>query len=89
MKKIILPLALLTLTLASCKKDYSCSCIETGVDYYDMDFDGVDEAHPYSYTENFKVKEATKVQAQSACNEATITMQDGLDNYERKCDLSK
>ncbi|WP_343634217.1 hypothetical protein [Fluviicola sp.] len=89
MKKLIFAFALLGMALVSCKKDYSCTCTETGTNYYDSDFDGVDEAHPYSNTSNYKIEGATKTDAIAACNEAKITSQDGLDTYEYKCDLSK
>jgi len=79
MKKIIFPLALLTLTLASCKKDYSCSCTDTDV------YNGQTDVTTYTY----KVEGATKRQAQSACNEATISYVDGSDSFKTKCDLSK
>jgi hypothetical protein len=79
MKKIIFPIALLTLTLASCKKDYSCSCTDTDI------YDGETDVYTYTY----KVEGATKVQAQAACNEATITYTDGADSYSTTCDLSK
>lgn len=89
MKKSIFAVALVSIALVSCKKDYSCSCSETGVNYYDSDFDGIDEAHPYANTYNYKIEGANKTQATAACNEATITQQDGQDTYESKCDLSK
>ncbi len=89
MKKSIIAIALVGMALVSCKKDYSCTCNESGVNYYDTDFDGVDEAHSYANTSNFKVEGATKTQAIAACNEATIKEQDGLDTYEYKCNLSK
>ena len=89
MKKNIFLLAFVGLALTSCKKDYSCTCTETGVNYYDITGDGIPDAVPYSYTSNLQIKEANKTQANAACNEATIKGQDGQDTYESKCDLSK
>jgi hypothetical protein len=79
MKKIIFVLPLTLLALASCKKDYSCSCTDTDI------YNGETEVTAYSY----KVEGATKKQAQAACNEATVTYQDGADSYSTQCDLSK
>lgn len=89
MKKSIFAIALGCITFISCKKDYSCSCTESGVNYYDSNFDGTDEAHPYNNTYNYKIEEANKTQATAACNEATIKQQDGLDTYESTCKLTK
>jgi hypothetical protein len=89
MKKSLIAVALIGLALTSCKKDYSCTCTSSGVSYYDSDFDGVDEAHPYSYTSNIKIEEANKTQAAAACNEATIKEQDGMSTSESTCTLSK
>lgn len=89
MKKIVFILCLSGLGLVSCKKDYSCTCTETGTYYIDMDGDGIPDPSSYSNTSNFKIKEANKTQANAACNEATIKEQDGQDTYERTCDLSK
>lgn len=79
MKKSIFTLAFACLALASCTKDYSCSCTDTDV------YDGETEV----YTYNYKVEGATKKQAQAACNEATITYAEDGDSYKTKCDLSK
>lgn len=79
MKKIIIPFALLTFTLVSCKKDYSCTCTETEV------YNGETDVYTYTY----KVEEATKKQAQAACNEATLSTTEGADSYKKVCDLSK
>ena len=89
MKKSILALALVSLALVSCKKDYSCTCTSSGVNYYDSNFDGVEEAHPFSNINNIKIEGANKTQAVAACNEATIKEQDDMDTYETSCDLSK
>ncbi len=89
MKKSIFAFALIGTALVSCKKDYSCTCTDSGVNYYDSDFDGDDEAHPYSDTYTYQVEGATKTQAVAACNEATVKGQDEMDTYEYSCNLSK
>jgi hypothetical protein len=89
MKKSVFALSLVGLALVSCKKDYSCTCTNKGVDYYDSNGDGLDEAHPYANTYNIKIEGANKTQAIAGCNEATIKEVDGLDTYETSCDLSK
>lgn len=89
MKKSIIAIAVVGMALVSCKKDYSCTCNESGTSYYDSDFDGVDEAHPYADTYTYKIEGANKTQAIAACNEATIKQQEDLDTYQVKCDLSK
>lgn len=89
MKKLIFVFAFLGIALVSCKKDYSCSCTESGLSYYDSDSDGVEEAHPIAYTYNYQIEGATKTQAMAACNEATIKPQNEMETYEYKCDLSK
>lgn len=89
MKKSLIAVALIGLALVSCKKDYSCTCNTTGVNYYDSDLDGVEEAYPYSDTYNIKIEGANKVQATAACNEATIKGQNGMDTDETTCTLTK
>ena len=89
MKKSIFVLALAGIALVSCKKDYSCTCNDSGVNYYDSDLDGVDEAHPYASTYNIKIEGANKTQAAAACNEATLKSVDGMDTYQTSCELSK
>lgn len=79
MKKIIFALPVFLMVLASCKKDYSCSCTDTDT------YNGTTEVTTYSY----KVEGATKKQAQAACNEAKVSYVDGADSYETQCDLSK
>lgn len=89
MKKSIFALALVGMALVSCKKDYSCTCNNSGVDYYDSNLDGVEEAHPYANTHNIKIEGANKTQAAAACNEATMKSVDGMDTYQSSCELSK
>ena len=89
MKKLILIATVGVFGLISCKKDYSCSCVYTSVDYYDSNFDGVDEAHTSTGTSTYTIEGANKTQATAACNEATIKAQDGADTYEETCTLSK
>lgn len=89
MKKTIFLAAFGLIALTACKKDYSCSCQYSGINYYDSNFDGIDEAHPYSGTSNYTVEGANKTQAQAACNEATIKQNDDGDTYEETCTLSK
>lgn len=73
-------LALAIIALSSCKRDYTCTCEEKEV-YYG-------EVEVYQYT--YSVNEANKTQAQAACNEATIRMEEsGNDYYEISCDLKK
>lgn len=89
MKKSIFVLAVTGMALVSCKKDYSCTCNSSGVEYYDSNLDGTEEAHPFANTHNIKIEGANKTEAAAACSEATIKEQDGMDTYEYKCDLSK
>lgn len=89
MKKSIFVLAAASMAIVSCKKDYSCTCTNSGVDYYDSNLDGTEEAHPYANTYNIKIEGANKTQAAAACSEATIKQQDGMDTYQSSCELSK
>ncbi|WP_343634219.1 hypothetical protein [Fluviicola sp.] len=79
MKKSIMVIALAGMALASCKKDYSCSCTDTDI------YNGETEVTTY----NYKVEGATKKQAQAACNEAKVSYVDGADSYTTQCELSK
>lgn len=81
MKKYILLSALTLLTLASCKKDYSCTCTQTWTESGDVE--------TQIYTKS--ISGATKAEATAACNEATFnyTNLDADYNYTEKCDLSK
>lgn len=81
MKKTFLIGGLALLSLASCKKDYSCSCTETA-NYADGETD--------IEVTNFKVEGATKAQAQAYCNEAVVTETYPSGNiYTTECSLSK
>ena len=78
---------LVTVVLSSCKKDYSCSCTNTDKD--------VSQGGVTTVTiENYTIEEATKDQAQAACNEAKITYQYSDPNsssigfYETICELN-
>ena len=76
--KIARLLILSLFALASCKKDYSCTCEEKDV------FQGNVDIYSYSYS----VKQANRTQAQAACNEATIRVETSQnDYYEIKCKL--
>ena len=44
MKKIIAIAVLATITMASCTKDYTCTCVDEGTDDYVTEFLGVKEA---------------------------------------------
>lgn len=79
MKKAFTILALTGLTLVSCTKDYSCSCEEKEVIGTDVEFS------EYKFT----VEGATKVQAQAACNEATLKVEESGYSYEQTCTLTK
>lgn len=79
MKKLIFALPVFLLVLASCKKDYSCSCTDTDT------VDGETETTLYTY----KVEGATKKQAQAACNEAKVSYIDGADSFSTQCELRK
>lgn len=78
MKKTLF-LALGLVVLASCTKDYNCDCTETET------YMGVVETYKYDYT----VEGANKTQAQAACNEATISFEEGDYSSEQVCTLSK
>lgn len=71
--------AVAVVTLASCKKDYSCTCTETEIE------DGSTSV----FTSTYQIEEASKKQAEIACNEATIKYVEGQDSYTVKCDLTK
>lgn len=89
MKKLILISTVGIFGLISCKKDYSCTCTYSGVSFYDSDFDGDEDANPYSGTDTYTIEGANKTQAIAACNEAKIKEVDGQDTYESSCTLSK
>lgn len=80
MKKTFLIGGLALLSLASCKKDYSCSCTDTDI------YGGNTDITAYT----FKVEEATKAQAQARCNEAIVTeVYTSGSTYKTECTLSK
>ena len=85
---MFLGLVLMSMILTSCKKDYSCSCTNTDKDV------GVGGVTTVT-VDNYTIENATKAQAQSACNEAKITYQYSVPNspsigtYETVCTLSK
>ncbi len=80
MRTFLLLSACSLVLFASCKKDYSCSCTRTLSSF------GVSDVETYS----FSIKEASKKQADAACNEAVVTqilIENGFS--ETKCELSK
>lgn len=79
MKKIVLLVSFGILTLASCKKEYNCSCTYT--------YSGPFGSNTTIYTKT--IKEASKKQASYACVEAKITSVDGEFTEMEECKLSK
>jgi hypothetical protein len=79
MKKLVILSAIATLGLVSCKKDYTCKCTEKDVVGTSVDIS--------EYT--YQVIGANSTQAQAACNEATIKVEQTNYTYERTCELSK
>jgi hypothetical protein len=79
MKKVIILSAVATLALASCTKDYTCKCTEKEV------WNGEVDLTEYTY----QVNEANSTQAQAACNEATIKVEETNYSYEQTCELTK
>jgi thiamine biosynthesis lipoprotein ApbE len=79
MKKLVLLVAVGALGLASCTKDYTCKCTEKDVVGTSVDIS--------EYT--YQVLGANSTQAQAACNEATIKVEQTNYTYERTCELSK
>jgi len=79
MKKVVILGALCIVALASCKKDYKCTCNEKEVYGSDVDL------YEYSYF----VEGANKTQAQAACNEATLKVEESGYSFQRTCELSK
>lgn len=74
---MILLAALVTIGLTSCKKDWTCTCTESQT--------SPDGTVTVSESDTFTIKEANRLDAKDACNEAEI--QDG--NYSKSCDLMK
>lgn len=79
MKKTVLAIAVLFVTLSSCTKDYSCTCVETDV------YEGITTTYTYDY----KIEEAKKSDARAACNEATIVFTEENYSGKTKCELKK
>lgn len=81
MKKYIFISILAVVSLASCKKDYSCTCTQTYTQDGQVD----------TYILTSSIAGATKAEATAACNESTLNYTDTEDgyNYTEKCDLSK
>jgi hypothetical protein len=79
MKKVIILSAVATLGLVSCKKDYTCKCTDKEVFNGEVDLD--------EWT--FQVLGANSTQAQAACNEATIKVEETNYTVERTCELTK
>lgn len=79
MKKLVILSAIATLGLVSCKKDYTCKCTEKDVVGTSVDIS--------EYT--YQVIGANSTQAQAACNEATIKVEQTNYTYERTCELTK
>nr|WP_294859747.1 hypothetical protein [uncultured Fluviicola sp.] len=79
MKKAVLALLLLSgLTLASCKKDYTCSCAMVHTD----DNGNRNTSSDGSYT--FK---DSRLRAEKKCNDLEETGTDVFGNYTRECDI--
>lgn len=74
---IIAIAALFTLSLASCKKDYSCECTKTRTD-----------GSTTLTTEdgNYKFKD-TRTRAESRCNDEEGSGTDGFGSYTRDCQI--
>ncbi len=76
-KSVIAIIALVTLSLASCKKDYTCECKKTrtgGSSTLTTD-DG-----KYTYKD-------TRARAESRCQDQESTGADGFGNYTRDCEI--
>lgn len=85
--KVALGIILISTTLNSCKKDYSCTCTNTDND--------VGQGTTTVTIDNYSIEDATKDQARAACNEAKITYQyndpnpnsPSVGTYETICEL--
>lgn len=76
-KSIVAVIALLTLSIASCKKEYKCECqkTRTGSSTTITTDDG-----------NYTFKD-TRARAESRCNDQETTGSDGLGSYTRDCEI--
>lgn len=72
MKKVLFVAGMAILSLASCKKDYTCSCESTTVDF----------TYP-----NPPVYNGTKDDAKALCDAYEITLQSTAETTNIKCDL--
>lgn len=74
---VIAIIALFTLSLASCKKDYKCECTKTRTS-------GSSSLTTADGDYTFK---DTRARAESRCNDQEGTGSDGLGDYTRDCDV--
>jgi hypothetical protein len=76
-KSVIAIVALFTLGLASCKKEYKCECekTRTGSSTTISTVDG-----EYTFKD-------TRARAESRCNDQESTGTDGLGSYTRDCEI--
>ena len=77
MQKRLLLAAVAAVCFTACQNDYTCRC----------DIKIVENSAVDQYEEVFKIKEATKSQARSACIEARIVVEDSWGRVEQKCEL--
>lgn len=73
MKKILAIAVLGTITLASCTKDYSCTCTSESVT------SGGSTTTTNTNTNSYEVNEATTDEATAACNGANVVYRDTND----------
>jgi len=74
---VIAIIALFTLSLASCKKDYNCECTKTRTS---------GSSSLTTEDGNYTFKD-TRARAESRCNDQEGTGSDGLGDYTRDCDI--
>lgn len=70
MKKILAIAVLGTLAMASCSKDYSCTCT------YDSTTTGGGNSTSNTSTNSYEVNEASSDEATAACNGASVVTRD-------------